>query len=394
MSREDLITKIKLKASNYKEEVINIRRHIHQNPELSFQEYNTSKYIQNKLTEFEIEFTSGIVETGIVALIKGKNPTKKTIALRADIDALPIQEENTIDYKSINKGIMHACGHDVHSASLLGTAKILNELKNEFEGTIKLIFQPGEEKLPGGASLMIKEGVLENPKPKAIIGQHVFPDLPAGKVGFKPGMYMASCDEIYITVKGKGGHAALPHTFIDPIFISSSIITSLQQIVSRRAKPSTPTVLSFGKINSKGGATNIIPDEVYLEGTFRTMDETWRQEAHKLIKKIATDIAKTMGGVCVIDIKNGYPFLKNDETLTTNSFNLAHEYLGTENVVELDLRMTGEDFAFYAQQIPGCFYRLGTGESSGLHTSTFNIDETAIETSIGLMSWLAISNLE
>lgn len=393
MPSKNLIELIKQKAKSYSEEVIEIRRHLHQNPELSFKEYNTSNYIQNYLNKLGIEFKNGVVDTGIVALIKGKNPESKTIALRADIDALPIQEENTVNYKSINEGVMHACGHDVHTASLLGAAKILNEVKEEFEGTIKLIFQPGEEKLPGGASLMIKEGVLKNPTPKAIIGQHVFPDLPAGKVGFKPGMYMASCDEIYVTIKGKGGHAALPHTFIDPIFISSSIITNLQQIVSRRAKPSTPTVLSFGKINSKGGATNIIPDEVYLEGTFRTMDETWREEAHKLIKQIATDITKTMGGECIIEIKKGYPFLKNNESLTTQSISFAKEYLGEENVIDLELRMTGEDFAFYAQKIPGCFYRLGTGKSTGLHTSTFNIDEKSIETSIGLMSWLAISNI-
>lgn len=393
MPNQNLIQLIQLKAAEYKKEVIAIRQHLHQNPELSFKEYNTSVYIQKKLTEFNIEFTSGIVETGIVALIKGKNPNSKTIALRADIDALPITEENTIPYKSLNNGVMHACGHDVHTASLLGAAKILSELNDNFEGTIKLIFQPGEEKLPGGASLMIKEGVLKNPSPQAIIGQHVFPDLPAGKVGFRPGMYMASCDEIYVTVKGKGGHAALPHTFIDPIFISASIITNLQQIVSRRAKPSTPTVLSFGKINSKGGATNIIPDEVYLEGTFRTMDENWREEAHKLMKQIAEDIAKTMGGECVFDIHKGYPFLKNNDALTLKSIDLAKQYLGNENVIDLELRMTGEDFAFYAQEVPGCFYRLGTGKSSGLHTSTFNIDENAIETSIGLMAWLAINNL-
>lgn len=393
MLNESIKNIIKQKASDYKSDVIKIRRHLHQNPELSFKEHKTSQYIQQYLTSLGIEYKAGYVETGIVGLIKGKNPESKTIALRADMDALPILEENTIDYKSQNEGVMHACGHDVHTASLLGAAKILNELKDEFEGTIKLIFQPGEEKLPGGASLMIKEGVLKKPTPQAIIGQHVYPDLPAGKVGFRPGMYMASCDEIYVTIKGKGGHAALPHTFIDPIFISSTIITSLQQIVSRRAKPSTPTVLSFGKINSNGGATNIIPNEVYLQGTFRTMDETWREEAHKLIKQIAIDIANTMGGECDIEIKKGYPFLKNNEELTINSLNKAKEFLGDENVINLDLRMTGEDFAFYAQQMPGCFYRLGTGQSSGLHTSTFNINEEALETSIGLMSWLAISAL-
>jgi amidohydrolase len=394
MAKNNLIKEIKNKASQYKGEVLEIRRHLHQNPELSFNEFNTSAYIQKKLTELNVEFTAGIVKTGVVALIKGKNSSKKTIALRADMDALPIQEENNIDYKSVNNGIMHACGHDVHTASLLGVAKILNELKNEFEGTVKLIFQPGEEKLPGGSSLMIKEGVLENPTPHNIIGQHVFPDLPMGKVGFKGGMYMASCDEIYVTVKGKGGHAALPHKFIDPVYISASIITSLQQIVSRRAKPNIPTVLSFGKINSKGGATNIIPDEVYIEGTFRTMDEKWRAEAHSLMKQIAEDISKTMGGECIFDIHKGYPFLKNDETLTTKNINSAREYLGKENVIDLDLRMTGEDFAFYAQQIPACFYRLGTGESSGLHTSTFNVDENSLEIGVGLMTWLALNNLD
>lgn len=388
-----LISKIKGLAKDNFEEILSVRRHIHRNPELSFQEYKTSEFIQTKLQEFGIEFKSGFVETGIVAFIKGKNPESKTIALRADMDALPIQEENEVDYKSQNSGIMHACGHDVHSSSLLGVAKILNELKEEFEGTIKLIFQPGEEKLPGGASLMIKEGVLENPSPSAIFGQHVFPDLPYGKVGFRGGMYMASCDELYVTVKGKGGHAALPHKFVDTILISCEIISSLQQIVSRKAKPDIPSVLSFGKINTKGGATNIIPDEVNIEGTFRTMNEKWREEAHTLMVNMAQDIAKSMGGTCEFEVRKGYPFLKNDEKTTQTAKNSAIEYLGDENVIDLDLRMTGEDFSYYTQKIPGCFYRLGTGKSTGLHSSTFNVDEKSLEIGMGLMSWIAIKSI-
>ncbi len=390
----NLVNKIKEFASQNYDEVLAIRRHLHQNPELSFQEFNTSKYIQDVLTKLEIEFETGFVKTGIVALIKGKNPESKVIALRADMDALPILEENNISYKSQNNGVMHACGHDVHSASLLGVASILNKLKSEFEGTIKFIFQPGEEKLPGGASLMIKEGVLENPSPRTILGQHVFPDLPLGKVGFRPGMYMASTDELYLTVKGKGGHAALPHKCVDTVLIACEIISSLQQIVSRHAKPDVPSVLSFGKINSTGGATNIIPDEVKIEGTFRTMNEEWREKAHKKMVKIAEGIAESMGGKCEFEVRKGYPFLKNDEKVTQIAQEAAIAYLGKENVIDLDLRMTAEDFSYYTQSIPGCFYRLGTGESTGLHTSTFNVDEKSLEIGMGMMSWLALNLLD
>lgn len=394
----DLQSIIKQKAADYKAEVIAIRRHLHQHPELSFKEYETANFIEHKLKSFGITNFKRIVDTGIIALIEGKKPTKKVIALRGDIDALPIQEENEVDYKSVNSGVMHACGHDVHTSSLLGVAKILHELKNDFEGTIKLIFQPGEEKIPGGASLVIKEGGLENPKPTGIIGQHVYPQLEAGKVGFKSGMYMASADEIYVTVKGKGGHAALPQQNIDPVLIASHIVVALQQIVSRAAHPTIPSVLSFGKIIGNG-ATNIIPDEVKLEGTFRTMNEEWRANAHVKMKKMAEDIAEGMGGKCDFEIKKGYPFLVNDDELTQKAKNAAIEFLGKDNVVDLDLRMTAEDFAFYTHVVPGCFYRLGIKNEekdiqSGLHTSTFNIDEEALETSIGLMSWLAINELK
>lgn len=390
--------KIKELARAYRADVIDIRRHLHANPELSYQEEKTGKYIAEYLTKIGIEHEHGIADNGVVGLIKGRKPESKVIALRADIDALPIQEANEVPYKSLNPGIMHACGHDVHTASLLGAARILHEVKDEFEGTIKLIFQPAEEKLPGGASIMIAEGVLENPKPLSIIGQHVHPPLEVGKVGFRGGMYMASADELYLTVKGKGGHGALPHKGVDPIVITAHIITALQQVVSRNSNPTTPSVLTLGKINSQGGATNIIPDEVKLEGTFRTMDEVWRAEAHEKMIKIAEGVAESMGGSCDIEVMKGYPYLMNDEALTARSKAAAIEFLGADKVVDLPIRMTAEDFAYYSQEMPACFYRLGTGNkakgiTSSVHTPTFDIDEDALETSIGLMAWLALSDL-
>lgn len=384
-------------VEEYFEEIVSIRRHLHSHPELSFKEYETSQFVQKKLAEYDIPFTTGHVETGIIGLIEGKNPSKKVIALRADLDALPINELNGVSYASVNEGVMHACGHDVHTSCLLGAAKILKQLQDDFEGTIKLIFQPGEEKLPGGAKLMIEAGVLQNPTPDNVIGQHVFPDLQVGKLGFRKGMYMASADEIYVTVKGKGGHAALPHKLVDPILIASNIIVSLQQIVSRRSKPDVPTVLSFGKIQGNG-ATNVIPEEVTIEGTFRTFNEEWRFDAHKKMKSLAISIAEGMGGACDFDVHVGYPFLVNDDLVTEKSIESAREYLGEENVIELDLRMTAEDFAYYSQIAPGCFYRLGTrndqkGIVSGLHTATFDIDEEALKIGAGFMAYNAINQL-
>ena len=395
--QNNLIALIQQKAADYKAEIIAIRRHLHQYPELSFNEIETSNYVSKKLTAFRIKHTTGIVKTGIVAIIEGKNPTKKIIALRADLDALPITEENEVDYKSKNIGIMHACGHDVHTSSLLGVAKILNELKDKWEGSVKLIFQPGEEKLPGGASLMIKEGVLENPTPATIIGQHVYPQLEAGKVGFKKGMYMASTDELYLTVHGKGGHAALISEYNNPLLIASSVLLALNEaFMLNNPNAEIPTVLAFGKIIGNG-ATNVIPNYVKIEGTFRTMNEIWRKEAHKLIKKIAEKTAKKMGGNCDVVIEKGYPFLVNDDDVTQAAKEAAIQYLGKENVVDLDIRMTAEDFAYYSQVVPACFYRLGIAKknqkASGLHTPTFNINENVIETSIGLFSWIAINEL-
>ena len=383
-------------AASVLESTIQNRRHLHAHPELSFQEHKTVAFVAAKLDELGIAYKP-MANTGLVALITGDKPSDQVVALRADMDALPIQEVNEVAYKSTQAGVMHACGHDAHTASLLGTAAILQELKAEFGGTIKLIFQPAEELLPGGANQMIKEGVLENPTPQSVLGQHVMPFIETGKVGFRSGKYMASTDELYVTVKGKGGHAAQPQQNIDPVMITAQILVSLQQIVSRTANPNTPSVLSFGKVQANG-ATNVIPNEVKLEGTFRTMDEAWRAEAHIRMKKMAEGIAESMGGSCEFEIKKGYPFLVNEEKLTAAAKQYAEEYLGKENVLDLDIWMAAEDFAYYSQLADACFYRLGTrneakGITSSVHTQTFDIDENAFAISTGLMAYIALKRL-
>ncbi|TJZ62269.1 amidohydrolase [Sphingobacterium olei] len=393
----DLKDTIKSLSRELFAETVATRRHLHQNPELSFKEFNTAAFVKARLDEIGIPYQS-MANTGVVGIISGELPSDRVIALRADMDALPITEVEGREYGSQQEGVMHACGHDVHTSSLLGAAKILYRLKSMFGGTIKFIFQPGEERLPGGASIMIKEGVLKNPEPQAIIGQHVMPFIEVGKVGFRAGKYMASCDELFMTVRGKGGHGAQPHQNIDPIAITAQIITALQQVVSRSADPRIPTVLSWGKIVGNG-ATNVIPDEVYLEGTFRTFDEKWRAEAHEKITKMAEGIAESMDASCSIEVRKGYPFLINEPELTAQSRAFAQEFLGNENVIELDLWPAAEDFAYYSQETNACFYRLGTGNvakgiTSAVHTPTFDIDEAALETSIGLMSYIAIKQLQ
>lgn len=388
--------KIKDLADNIFNDVVGYRQHIHANPELSYKEFQTSLFVKDKLTKWGVEFTD-CANTGVVGLIKGNQTSDKVIALRADMDALPIHEANDKPYASKNHGVMHACGHDVHTSSLLGTAYILSQLKDDFGGTIKLIFQPAEELLPGGASIMIKEGVLENPKPDYIVGQHVMPLIETGKVGFRSGIYMASTDELYVTVTGKGGHGAQPHQNIDPVLIASHIIVALQQIVSRNADPRLPSVLSFGKVTANG-ATNIIPNEVKIEGTFRTLDEDWRAEAHKRMKKMAEGMAESMGGSCDFDIHRGYPFLINEEKLTANARSFAEDFLGKENVVDLDIWMAAEDFSFYSQITDACFYRLGTGNAEkdtqySVHTPRFDVDEDALKISTGLMAYIALKQL-
>ncbi len=384
--------KIKELAAKYSDEFIKIRHHLHAHPELSFNEFETSKYIQQRLSGWGIDYEVKAT-TGVVGMIKGMNSVN-LIALRADMDALPITEMNEIEYRSKNTGVMHACGHDVHTTCLLGAAKILNELRDEWSGNVKLIFQPGEEKNPGGASIMIKEGVLE-PKPDAIFALHVNPALPVGRLSFRSGMVMASADEIYITIKGKGGHAAAPYLTADTILTASQLVVNLQQIVSRMNDPFNPSVLSITSIQG-GNATNVIPSEVKLIGTFRAMNEKWRFKAHELIKKICTNTAEMSGAEIDIHIDVGYPFVMNDEQLTITAKRKAIEFAGTENVEETEMRMGAEDFAFYSHQVPACFFRLGVGNkekniTSGVHTSTFNIDEAAIENGMGIMAWLAAS---
>lgn len=399
MSRIDS-TIIQQKTEAYLHEFIGFRHHIHANPELSFQEKQTSAFIAEKLHSWGIEFTEGLGAleagthgTGIVAMIYGNNPESRTIALRADMDALPIQEKNDVPFASKNAGVMHACGHDVHSTCLLGAAKILQETRTQWSGQVKLIFQPGEEKHPGGASLMIRDGVLENPKPDAIFAMHVYPHLPYGCIGYRAGQYMASADEIYITVKGKGGHAALPHQTIDPIVIASQLVLNLQQVISRRKNPLLPSVLSFGKIQG-GFAGNVIPDEVKLEGTLRCMDEQWRAEAHQLIKSYTKDLCKALGGDADIEIPQGYPSLYNDPNVTAQVKQLAEGVAGKEQTRELDLRMAAEDFSFYSHDVPACFFRIGTSHEGAftipVHNAQFNVYDPAIAFGVRMFCEIAV----
>ncbi|GAB1397691.1 M20 family metallopeptidase [Saprospiraceae bacterium] len=385
---------IREKAAGLLPDIIKIRRHLHAHPELSFEEFKTSEYIRNILTGQQIKFTEQWVRTGIVAEVGNTENYVQTIALRADIDALPIQETNDVPYKSVNAGVMHACGHDVHTSCLIGALIILNSLEVKWKNRTIGIFQPGEEKLPGGASLMIGEGLIDNYKPEAIFGLHVLPQMEAGNVGICPGKSMASSDEIYITIQGKGGHAAMPHLAIDPILIAADVLSGIQKVVSRHANPMIPTVLSFGKINSIGGATNVIPDEVKIEGTFRTMDENWRREAHQIMRTYIQNTAEASGGKADVDIRKGYPCLINDDRLYAYGQQKLMELLDKNHVLDVPARMTSEDFAYYSHQIPSLFFRLGTGNrlkkiTSPVHTSSFDADESALETGMAAMAYLA-----
>ena len=386
--------KIKALATAYQQEFIAIRRHLHANPELSYQEFETSLFIQDLLTKWNIPFTV-MATTGVVAVIKGRHAEQRVVALRADMDALPIQEENDVPYASKNAGIMHACGHDVHTTCLLGAAKILAETKEEWNGTVKLIFQPGEEKNPGGASLLIKEGVLQNPAPEKIFALHVHIGMEVGKFSFRAGMVMASADEIYITISSKGGHAAAPQHTADTILIASQVIVALQQIVSRNNDPFNPSVLSITSFQA-GNTTNVIPSTVKLMGTFRAMNEAWRYKAHELIKKQVHGMVEAMGATADVHIDVGYPFVFNDPELHAHAVGAAEQFAGEENISETELRMGGEDFAYYTHIVPGCFFRLGCGNTlkninSNVHTPTFNIDEDAIAQGMGMMAWLAMN---
>jgi amidohydrolase len=384
-------------SDRFLEEIINIRRHLHRNPERSFEEKNTSAYIRELLDKWNVTYTYPFVEHGILASIEGSD-SGPVIALRTDMDALPITEQTNLEFASENEGVMHACGHDIHMACMLGAIRILNEMKEHINGKVLFIFQPGEEQLPGGAKLMLEEGLFDKITPDMIIAQHVLPEMEAGTVGFRSGAYMASSDEIYITVKGKGGHAALPENINDPILMASHILISLQQEINRKSPKSVPTVLAFGKVTANG-AMNVIPDEVRLEGTFRTMDEAWRKKAHGLIGQITAGIAGAMGGTVDLEIRPGYPALKNDPDLTTKARELAAVLLGNEKVTDMDIRMTAEDFAWYSLKYPSMMYRLGvkspeSDKVAPLHSGKFVADERALKTGMSTLAWLAIQLLQ
>ncbi len=392
-----MLQRIEQLAQKFESEIIETFRHLHAHPELSFQETETAKYVCNALSEMQIPYESGIGTNGILARIECKNPAKGVIALRADMDALPIQEETDLDWKSLNDGVMHACGHDAHTASLLGAARVLNEIKDQMEGTILLVFQPGEELAPGGANLMLQAGVFDKYKPDLIIGQHVSEDFPTGTLAFRSGIIMASADEIYITIRGKGGHAAKPHLVNDTVLAAAQTLVSLQQVRSRLCPPLTPMVLSFGKIVANGAA-NVIPHEVKLSGTFRTYDESWRNEAKEHICRIVNETAAAYGCTAEINIPDGYPSLTNNDALTQKLERYARQLLGKDHVVEFEQRLTSEDFAFFAQKYPACFYRFGIKSNSNKncgrsHTSTFRVDEASLFTATKGLAWFAYSLL-
>lgn len=391
---------IKVKSDAYFDEVVAIRRQLHQHPELSFCEKETAELIKRVLASKNIEYQSDIAGNGVVATITGNSKLQTSnfkLALRADLDALPIQESSDLPFRSVNDGVMHACGHDAHTAMLLGITMILNDLRDKFSGTVKLIFQPGEEKLPGGASLMIKEGVIDDVD--MIIAQHVYPDLPCGEVGFHAGAYMASSDEVNITVKGRGGHAAKPAERDNTLLAAAKIVSELSKLYSEKDINACKSngLLTFGSFVADG-TYNVVPSEVNLKGTMRTFDENKRKLLKDNILKISNEIAAEFGCKAEVFIEQGYPSLQNDVKLTEKCAAFAKDYLGDSMVKELPQLMTAEDFAWYSQKVPACFYRLGTanpskGIDSKQHTANFNIDEESMKIGMETMTYLTLNLL-
>ena len=390
------ITQIQELSKKIFDKVNAYREHLHSNPELSYKEYNTAKFVSEKLADIGIESTS-IGGTGVMALISGEQhgDNDKCIALRADLDALPIQEENEVSYKSKNDGVMHACGHDVHTSILLGAAEILYHFRNQLPVPVKLIFQPGEEQNPGGATYIIKDGGLENPKVLKMIALHVFPDLEYGHFGFREGLYMASCDELHLEIQGLGGHGALPERTINPLFMGAEFILKAKQYIDENTPENVPSVINFGHFDAKG-ATNVVPEKAFIKGTFRTMDENWRATAKEGLQRISNEISLKYKGQIHLNISDGYPFLKNDVELTREIHKLTELNFGEEYVHDLPLRMTAEDFSFYSQLVPVCFFRLGVrnnekGIVNGLHHAKFDIDKRSIQKGMTLLSLIALS---
>lgn len=386
-----MISRIAALADKHYARVLELRRHLHANPELSWNENNTAALVADELRKLGFEVQTGVAKTGVVGILRTNNPDSKCVALRADMDALPINEQSDKPYCSTKPGVMHACGHDVHTSNLLGAAMILAELKGELQGTYKFIFQPSEEKIPSGADAMVKEGVLSNPKVDKIFGLHVTPELEAGKVGFCAGCFMASSDEIYLTVHGKGGHAAQPQKLVNPLLIAADILMATKDITDLNV----PVVLSFGKIEGKG-ATNVVPDTVEIAGTLRCFDETLRAKMQQELTDLFMSIAAKHGGTCEVNILKGYPVLVNDIDATNAAKISARQYMGDAQVVDMPIRMGSEDFAYYTHHVPACFYRLGTGNDAkgttkGLHTPSFDIDEVVLRQSTGLLAWLAVN---
>jgi amidohydrolase len=387
---------ITTKVSAIYEKIKGYREHLHQNPELSYKEFNTMEYVAAKLKEIGLPYEKGVAGTGIVSIIRSSKHSENQacIGLRADLDALPIQEQNTASYKSKVEGVMHACGHDVHTSILLGAAEILFELREDLEHPIKLIFQPGEEKNPGGASLLIEAGVLENPKVKEMYALHVFPELEVGKLAIRPGLNMASCDELHLEIIGVGGHGAMPEKCINPILIGSKFIIEAQNIIHKSCPKEVPCVISFGHFDALG-ATNVIPERAEIKGTFRTMNEEWREKAAILLMDLANNLENKYKGNVNLIVSKGYPFLKNDEELTEKLKTKFESFFGPENIEGLALRMTSEDFSFYSQTIPVCFFRLGVGNKEkgiiySVHHPKFDIDSACLKTGMLAMIQVAL----
>jgi len=396
-----LATRVREAAQRLYPDIAAVRRHLHMHPELSYQEFRTTAFIKEYLAKLGIEPEPQLLETGVVAVLRGsgtpESGERKTVALRADIDALPLQEENSHDFCSTEAGCMHACGHDMHTAMLLGAASVLSDMKDELNGDVLLIFQPAEEKAPGGAKPMIEAGLLKRYNPSAIFAQHCFSSVRSGSVAMCKGGFMAAADELYITVHGQGGHASAPHKTRDPILASAHIITALQHLVSRVAPPHEPAVLSIASING-GHATNIIPGKVTMQGTMRTMNEELRSLLHERFEKTVKQVAEAFEVRAEVEIRTGYPVLNNDPAMTDLAWDVAKEYLGEDKVHNSAPLMTAEDFAYFLRECPGSFWQLGTGlDDDGpdnlLHSPTFNPDEQSLETGVGMMSYLALRYL-